>query len=186
MVHGSNERQAAERTIRQQFESTFEAQVQRRLKTKIHQILPLHFFIGPLRECGDLFVSGHYYGCISLAQAVAERLSKFVAVKKKLREKNPFGKRIERLRRAKIIPDNVVSAFLSIYKGRDDYHHLNKNIPQDQLKLYEKALGCITDLETIESEIFAYTIENGEVLPTHKLYWPIENDNMIPVHVDFT
>ena len=37
-----------------------------------------HFFSAASSQCRDAFIDGHYHGCISLAQALAEGLSSYL------------------------------------------------------------------------------------------------------------
>ena len=120
-----------------------------------------------------MFVAGSFYGCISLAQAVGEALSKFVAEKNKVRLRKDYGTRVARLREAGVISSACKTAFQSLHgKDRDDYHHLNKNVEQDCRKLEARAEGCLAALHSIESEVFQFERKERAILPRFPQYWP--------------
>lgn len=49
-------------------EAKFAARAARAGRTRVHGIIPQHFFSAASSECRELFIDGHFYGCISLAQ----------------------------------------------------------------------------------------------------------------------
>jgi len=77
-VEKTIERHRLEESIRGEFEATVGMRVDRYLQVKPHGFVPNTHFSAPLAQCSLLYRDGHYYGCIALAQAVAESLIKYI------------------------------------------------------------------------------------------------------------
>src|SRR5206468_788901 len=84
-------------------EARFEQRAERAARTEVHGIIPQHFFSAASSECRDLFIDGRFYGCISLAQAVAEGLVRFLGDHHRLGAKNDPKVRAQRLHKAGVI-----------------------------------------------------------------------------------
>jgi hypothetical protein len=169
-----DESQWKEEQFLQREKSRFNERKARADRTKLHPIIPSHFFSVVSSECRELFIDGHFYGCISLAQAYAERLSSFLRGFHSVGAKNDTEKRVKGLHAAKAITDSCRDAFLRIWgNDRNTLHHINKDIPTDRFALAERAEECVNALYTIESEVFAFEIlENGAIAPKNRDYWP--------------
>ena len=140
-------REEAERYLRERFEQTLPEQLNRYLRARVHQVIPHHFFSNPSAECRELLVAGHYYGCISLAQAVAEGLSTFLAAANRQRNVKDPKTRVNRLAAAGAISSASLDAFGRIWgEDRNDYHHLNPTVETDYARLQGRALDCIDAL----------------------------------------
>ncbi len=161
--------------LQRSFERRLPKMAERRwLSSNLQQIIPDGFFSAASTECREMFVAGHFYGCISLCQAVAEGLSKMVTEVCQTKKGKDFTERVHRLLRQNLITKEVADAFLGIHgKDRDDFHHLNSNVEQDVRKLEERAFECLNALYEVERELFAhgYT-DNGGIDPKHPKYWP--------------
>ena len=70
-----------EAPLRSRFEAELPARIDRYAKSRVHPVIPDGYFAAASSECRKLFVDGNFYGCITLAQAVAEGLARFVAEK---------------------------------------------------------------------------------------------------------
>ena len=138
-------------------------------------------------EPGKMYVTGCFYGCITLCQSVAKGLSKFPVAKNSVRVKNGFTARVGRLKTEGVISELDANAFDSVHSDdRDAFHHLNNDIEQDQEKLERRALECLDALYTVESEVFAYDIvHEGRIKPKHEQYWPREGEDSLLVNVRF-
>lgn len=172
--------------LRSGFELDFEDQVERLGKVAIRNQLPIQYFSFALVECRDMFVAGHYYGCITLCQSVAEGIAKFLI------DKNPaefqaakVSTRIDggpytlanNLHRAGVISADSKAAFLRITgQDRNDFHHLNHQVPTDVKQLEARALECLAALNVVESEVFAYDVKEGVIFPKIPKYWQISAD----------
>ncbi len=170
-----------EDSIKQENEQTLSSCVQRYLKVKPHGIVPYTQFAPASAECSLLFRDGHYYECITLAQSVAEAIVRFLCQKNSWKPKKNFEKNINTLLNRKIISEKFKNKFLKIWENRNDYHHLNKNIEDQRIKL--KKISCKKPLilREIESEIFKFTTKNGKLIPENKKYWELNKNGTIPV-----
>lgn len=172
--------------LRSGFELDFEDQVERLGKVAIRNQLPIQYFSFALVECRDMFVAGHYYGCITLCQSVAEGIAKFLIDKNMAEfvaanvstkiDGGPYTL-ANNLHRARVISDDSKAAFLRISgQDRNDFHHLNHEVSTDLKQLEARALECLVALNVVESEVFAYDINNGAIVPKIRKYWPISAD----------
>jgi len=143
------------------------------MENQRHPIIANHYFSPVSSECQLLFANGHYYGCISLCQSVAEALARFMyeTWTKNEPEEYFFGN-IKKMKEFKVKPD-VTELLIKIYGGqqRHDFHHLNRNIPTDREELRNIATGKIKLLNKAESHIFEYEIIEGGLRPKYELYW---------------
>lgn len=180
------ERDEAERYLRNRFEQSLTAQLDRYLQARVHEVIPGHFFSKASAECRDLFVFAHYYGCISLAQAVSERLSMFLAGVNQHRKVNDYRTRVRRLSEAGAISRASLDSFLAVWgTDRNDYHHLNSTVETDYARLHERAWGCVEALYVIESDVFAFDINDGRIVPRHPKYWPQIETGLTDVFLRF-
>jgi len=170
-----------EDSIKQEIIQTLSLRAQRYLKVKPHGIVPYTQFAPVSAECTLLFRDGHFYGCITLAQSVAEAIVRFLCQKNSWKPKKDFEKNINTLLNRKIISEKLENIFLKIWENRHDYHHLNQNIEVKRIKLEEISYKKVLLLKEIESEIFKFTTKNGKLIPENKKYWELNKDGTIPV-----
>jgi len=164
---------------------------QRKTRVRIHKFIPGEFFSAASSECRKLFIDGHFYGCITLAQAVAEGIAKFLAEKNSLPDKfsqNVFGisqpTRAAELQKTGVISNTAAAAFGRIDEDRNDFHHLNKDIEQDYFRLQAKAEGCVNALYDIESEVFAFRLgKDGGFEFKNPEYWPPAGPGMSKIFI---
>jgi hypothetical protein len=171
---------------RKQMYTAFEAQLEARLKragrTKVHGIIPHHYFSAASSECREMFIGGHFYGCISLAQAVAEGLSRFIARVHSMSLGKDFLKRVAKLEKRGLISTQGHAAFKQIWgNDRNTFHHLNENVEIDYQTLEARAEECVNALYELESEIFWYDLADEGVLPKHSEYWPKSGPDTVSV-----
>jgi len=162
-------------TLEQMFALTLDQRVNRSIELKPHGIIPNSHFAAVSAEAHELYRDGHFYGTISLTQAVAEALAKFLCQKNGWKPKQSYKENIKQLKtKAKISPE-LATLFTKIWKGRNNYHHLNPGIEQDRQKLELLAKEKLTSLKSIEEELFAYTISEGKHIPKYPKYWDQKN-----------
>ena len=150
-------------TLKQMFELTLDERIERRIEVKPHGIIPNSHFAAVSAECYSLYQDGHYYGTISLTQAVAEALLRFLCEKNELKVSSPENN-VGKLKKKDLISVNLAKLIGNIRKNRDDYHHMNPQIEQDRQKLASLAKEKLTDLRKIEQELFAYTANEGKLV----------------------
>jgi len=131
-----------------------------------------------------MFVAGHFYGAISIAQAYAEALSSFLCEKYHIRgNRNDPQKRWQKLFDGKIVGTGARDAAIALMSDRNDFHHLNKDVERDFRKMEARAGECVNLLYTIESEVFAHSFEAGKIRPKHPERWPDEGDGLTSVNL---
>lgn len=164
-------------TLQQEFEYSLPQRIDRYLNLKPHGIIPNSHFAVVSAECHLLYRDGHYYGTISLTQAVAEALLRFLCEKNELTlssSENNVGK----LQKKGIISADQAQSFGNIRKDRNDYHHLNPQIERDRQKLEQLAKEKLSCLKQIEEELFAYSANNGKLVPKFPKYWDQQGDKV--------
>jgi hypothetical protein len=170
-----------EDAIRQEYEQTLSVRAQRYLKIKPHGIIPFTPFAPPSSECGLLFRDGHFYGCIALTQAVAEALTRFLCTKNGWKPAKVFETNLDKLQKRGFISQDIKMKFLNLWQNRDDYHHLNPEIETNLKELENIAFDKILCLKNIEAEIFAFSIDDGKLIPKYPKYWSIGQDGIAQV-----
>jgi hypothetical protein len=120
-----------------------------------------------------MFVDGHFYGCISLVQSVAEGITKFLAQRNGVPFKKIFHLTlVKNLKDAGFLSEDVVKRFREIRgSDRDDIHHLNNTIEQDFFELEKRAEACVNALFEIESWAFGYDLDHGALVARFPQYW---------------
>jgi hypothetical protein len=169
--------------LRRNDESYFEQRFARLARNPVHNFVPAEWFAAAATECREMFRDGHFYGCISVAQAVGETLAtQFLVDQHPRAEKQQEETWAEAWLRAGVITERCCQAFLRIRKNRNDFHHLNKGIPTDRVILERRAEECVKDLYDIESEIFAYEISSqGTLIRQRPEYWIEGEPNLLQV-----
>ena len=90
----SDDRRAyAEMEARTDFERHLTTRLDRAIRVPIGAIAPAHHFATPILECRQMFIAVHFFGCITLTQAVAEAVARFLVTKNKLTvpDMNDYG-----------------------------------------------------------------------------------------------
>lgn len=95
----------------------------RYLRAQHHGIVAATPFAAASAECINLFRDGHFYGAISLSQAVGEALVRHMCRANNWKPAENFEENVETLKRRGFIDDSVRAEFLKLWEQRDDYHH---------------------------------------------------------------
>jgi len=157
-------------------EARLRGRTERATRTKVHGIIPGHFFSAASTECRELFIDGHYYGCISLSQAVAEALVRYLGDVQRVGARKDPAVRAVRLHKKGAVSKTAADAFQRIWShDRNAFHHINETIPTDPGVLEQLAEDCVNALYEIESDVFAFDIVEGALVPKHLIYWPKED-----------
>lgn len=169
-----------ESDLRSQFQAELPSRVERYGKSRVHGIIPNGYFAAASSECRDLYVGGQFYGCITLAQSVAEGLAKFIAEKNGMPQVEEHAAQVNIIRKRGNPPpiSELTSRAFKAIRGEDrnDFHHLDSDIEQDYIKLDARALACLEGLYRIESEVFAFQVIDGRIDPIHHRYWPQDGE----------
>jgi hypothetical protein len=174
-----------EKDMRATFEASLPHRLDRASRVKLQHIIPAHWFAAAASECVGMYIAGFFYGAISVAQAYIEALSRFLAEHHRVRVSNDVEERCRRLHREGFLSDKALDAAVAILNDRNDFHHLNRQVPQDYQQLEARAGDCINHLHTIESEVFAYSIgeEPGKVSLKRPEYWPSGGPGLTQVNL---
>jgi len=171
-------------TLEQIFTLTLDQRVYRSIEVKPHGIIPNLHFAAVSAEVYELYRDGHFYGTISLTQAVAEALARFLCQKNGSKVNQNYKENIKQLKKRAQISLELATIFTKIWKGRNNYHHLNPGIEQDRQKLELLAKEKLTCLKNIEKELFAFTVNKGKLIPKYPNYWDQKNGT-VPVFLRF-
>jgi uncharacterized protein YutE (UPF0331/DUF86 family) len=162
-------------TLKQTFDLTVDARVERWIDIKPHEIIPNSHFAAVSMESYELYRDGYFYGAISLSQSVAEALVRFICEKNGERFSS-YENALQILKRKGIINDQLLDLFTTIRKARNDYHHLNSDIETERQALGGLAKEKLQALQVIEAEIFAYTTNEGKIRPAYPQYWDVNTE----------
>jgi hypothetical protein len=160
-----------------EFEATLRERVRRSIEVRPHGISPNQHFAPVSGECAKLYRDAHFYGCIALTQAVAEALVRFLCERNSWKPAKQFEENVDKLCARAKIPPQLADQLLEIWQRRDDYHHLKPSIENDQQQLQALAKQKAGLLASVEGEVFAYTVNEGKLVPKYPKYWDIEGDH---------
>ena len=163
--------------MRSSFEASLPLRLGRSSRVKLQNIIPSHWFSAAASECHSMFVAGHFYGTISVAQAYVESLSKYLCETYGVRgNQKDAAKRWGKLLAEKIVGQAAHDFAFAVLSDRNDFHHLNKEVEQDYATLEKRAEDCVNLLYTIETDVFAHSFHAGSIVPTHPKRWPDAGD----------
>jgi hypothetical protein len=166
-------RLVAKETLTREFERSLDDSTERYLESTPHQIIGEDFFAAAATECRSLYVSGYFYGCITLCQSVAEGLARVISEKSSRRPGKDFTGNVRTLLRTHLIPEEVHEALLAVHgTDRNHFHHLNRQIPQEREVLCDRAKLCLDNLRIVEGWMFEVIMDGDNVRPVHPQFWP--------------
>jgi len=172
--------------LRQDFIGKLDERILRYQELDFIKVTPNAHFASVSAECILLYRDGHFLACIALCQAVAEAIARLMC------ERSTFGasiskdyeKNVENLEKRKIQP-NCSELFKEIWEDRNNYHHLNPEIPTERSKLQDIAKSKIITLHKIESKVFDFTwTRDGAISPRYPKYWDFK-DGFLNVFLRF-
>lgn len=174
-----------EEDIKQDFLATLNERISRYQELDFIKVTPNAHFASVSSECIFLYRDGHFLACIALCQAVSEAIVRLMCERSKFSSiSNDYAKNVENLHKRKKEPD-CNELFNGIWKGRNDYHHLNPNIPIERSKLQDIAKSKILTLHKIESKVFDFAwTKDGAISPRYPKYWDMK-DGLLNVFLRF-
>lgn len=173
-----------EKMMRDSFEAGLPRRVERASRIRLQNFIPAHWFAAAASECASMYIAGFFYGAISVAQAYVDALSRFLAETHYIPVKSKTPARWQSLRNNNVVSQTALDAAISVFAERNDYHHLNKDVEQDFQELEKRAEACMNHLHTIESEVFACSLdEPGKITPQKPQYWPEGDPGLILVNL---
>ena len=157
--------------------------IDRYLQAQHHGIVADTPFAPASAECIDLFRDGHFYGAISLSQAVGEALVRHMCRSNQWKPAENFEENVRKLRQRGFIDDSVEAYLLGLWEQRDDYHHLNPSVVRDRAVLEQLALAKIRELNEVERFVFAWAPSDvaGSLALLRPQYWPDKKDGRVSV-----
>jgi hypothetical protein len=156
---------------------------ERYLRARHHGIVADTPFAPASAECIELFRDGHYYGAISLSQAVGEALVRHMCRSNKWKPAENFEENARKLQERGFVDGAVKDELLRLWEKRDDYHHLNPTVVRDRVELEELALTKIRALGEIERFVFAWAPSDtpGAITLLRPQYWPDKAEGRVSV-----
>jgi len=169
-------RKELEENLKQEFLATLDERIARYQELDFIKVTPNAHFASVSAECILLYRDGHFLACVALCQAVAEAIVRLMCERSKFSSiSEDYDKNVGNLQKRKIEPD-CSKLFKEIWKGRNDYHHLNPEIPTERSELQDIAKSKIITLHKIESEVFDFAwTKDGAISPRYPKYWDIKN-----------
>ena len=165
--------------LRAELEQNLEQRVNRYFAIHHQNIIPGHHFAGASAECLDLYRDGYFLSTVMVSQAVAEGVFRFISDRNDVAIEAERPEMAKRLVEADIVSQQCADAFIRIWKSfRNDVHHMNPKVAE--VPFNQLAKRNIEDIATIESEIFAFHVNNGKLTPQQPLYWDVRSDGTIP------
>lgn len=183
---GANKHEVLKQSIKDELERTLDERANRLTQAKNMGIVPYGVFGAPSVECIDLFRDGHYYGCISLIQAVTEAIVRLVwQVKcdKKNTSEGKFKDNLDSLHKRGFIKDQLKATIDTIWEGRNSFHHLKLDLENDHRDLEQLAADKLQLLAKVEEYFFDYTIHEGRLKPKYPEYWNVNESGEVLVYM---
>jgi hypothetical protein len=177
-------RRELEDTLKGECLGSISDRVTRYLELTFIEVTPNEHFTSISAECILLYRDGYFFACIALCQAIAEALVRFMCERSRFKASKNFEENIETLGRRKIKPD-CNKLLKEIWKGRDDYHHLNPKVPTERTKLQAIARSKMIALHDVESKVFAFEWVDGAIKPKHPKYWPKTQNGLLNTFLRF-
>lgn len=168
------------RGLRDIFEQTVDARVDRYLEVRHQGIVPNHYFAPASSECVDLYRDGYFLSAVMVSQAVNEGIFKFVLERNAIPRVGSLADSVPTLVDRGIVSQECADAFSRIWGSfRNDVHHMNPNVVQ--ISVDSVAKSNLADLALIEREVFATDFQAGRLVPVHRRYWDLGADGTAQV-----
>lgn len=166
-------REDLKRGMREVLEQTLEDRVERYLEVAHQGIIPNHHFAAASSECIDLYRDGYSLSAVMVSQAVTEGIWRLVLDRNRVQADRDRQTLATTLVERGILSAGCAEAFGRIWRSfRNDVHHMNPSVTG--VPFGELARRNLTDLATIEREIFAVSFDNGKLVPIQPRYWDLQ------------
>lgn len=172
----TRQRPQVEEALRSEYLGTLTQRAQRYLDVLPHGIIAHTHFAPVSAECTKLHRDGHYYGSIALCQAVSEALVRYLCDRNGWQPGKDHEKNVHKLVQRGFISSDMRDTLLEIWSKRDDFHHLNEQIPSDRSELEVLSRDKNQALVRIESEIFAFSVNEGRIIAKYPKYWDTKDN----------
>jgi hypothetical protein len=171
------EQEIVEEQLKAEYLRTLRDRADRWMQVSRLNIVPRGPFASPSAECMELFRDGHFYGCITLTQAVAEAVIKHIYwIEFPQTNRSKFiglQNRLDSLHQNGIVSDEMKAKVEKLWERRNDFHHLDPSTQQGHQVIHDLAKEKLTLLSDVEAEFFGYSIHEGMINPKYPKYWDI-------------
>lgn len=181
-AHEQLRRVRAEESLRAEFDLSLRQRAERCLEVRRQGILPNHHFASASSECLKLYRDGYFLSTVMVSQSVAEGIFRFILERNSLTSEEglKIPEMAKLLVRKGLISSECANAFARIWCSfRNDVHHMNPKVVE--VPFTKLAQRNISDLASIENEVFAYRTNQGKLLPVQAKYWDLNEDGSVPV-----
>ena len=166
-------RRRVEDAIKNEVSGTLSERADRFPQVQGAVLVPDRPFAAPSIECTKLLRDGHYFGCITLTQAVMEAVVRHVwqiKLRKKPNQEGSFARNLEALHKKKLISDDWKTRIDQMWSERHVLNYLRPTLESDQVRLVEIARKSLFLLNDLEQELFGFSVSEGIVVPHHPEY----------------
>lgn len=184
-MHRVIKRHQLEEALRQECLGSVSERITHYLELNFTQLTPNAHWASISAECILLYRDGYFLACIALCQAVAEAIVRDLYRKNFNKVSSSFENSINKLCSKGKISLDCRTALEEIWKERNNYHHLNPEVPTEKIKLQATAKSKMTALHNVESEVFAFEWVGGAIKPKYPEYWPDTQNGLLNVFLRF-
>jgi hypothetical protein len=160
-----------EQELRAEFENSINDRLERHTSVRPSRIISYTDFGAVLSECHFLYRDGYYFACIALCQSFGEALSRFLYRRISKRTIKDHMTRVKRLTIAGRISAESEPLFGTIDNRGNKFYHLNSNMMSQGERLRVIALEVLEALSKIVNDVFAFTSDDGIMIPKHPDLW---------------
>jgi hypothetical protein len=161
--------------LQQAMHSAFEAELPHRLRrasrVTLQPYVPAHWFTAVATECAEMYVAGEFYGAIAVAHCYVDAVSDLLGEIYNIKGHWSAEGRFRRLSSEGSIPAAALDSVITIVRGDLGFEGLNREHAHEYQRLATRAEECLRHVATIETEVFAYTVEGERVTPNTPRHW---------------
>lgn len=169
-------------TLRSELELSIDDRVSRCLEVEHHGIVANHHFAAASSEVLTLYRDGYFLSTVMVSQAVSEGIWDFLLERAGLTPAKDHQSLISSLVESSRISTEAGEAFTRIFRSfRNDYHHMNPSVSSRPTQ--DLARRTIRDLAVIEQDVFAFTIDQGRLIPLRPENWVTNTDGTVSVYL---
>ena len=166
-------------TLRRRLEESIEERVTRWLEVRHQRIVAGQHFAPASAECLALYRDGYFISTVMVTQSVAEGIFRLVVKRNNVTDEGDRPEVAKHLVDKRIISQECADAFVRIWKSfRNHVHHMNPDVAN--VPFVKLAKRNITDLATVEKELFAFRRSKEKFIVANPKYWDCLPDGTAP------
>jgi hypothetical protein len=182
-MSGPTEQERVEERLKAEDSRTLHDRASRWMQISRLNIVPRGPFAAPSAECLELFRDGHFYGCITLVQAVIEAAIRHIHwIEFPETDRDKFIRlpdRLKPLHKKGVISDDVKLKIEKVWEMRNDFHHLDASTDQGHRIIHDLANEKLGLLAEVEAEFFGHSFHEGMIIPKFPKYWDIRDGKIL-------